>query len=110
MSKSNTRAVLGFALALASGAFIFAAPANSQTGLYVANGEIAGGSNSERAALSSAAQASSTTAQPDTVTPVRSASYRVSAHHVFADGRMHHADPDPFIMAQLERDCPQYNK
>ncbi len=34
MSKSNTRAVLGFALALATGAFIFAGPANAQTGAY----------------------------------------------------------------------------
>lgn len=34
MSKSNTRAVLGFAFALASGALIFAGPASAQTGAY----------------------------------------------------------------------------
>jgi hypothetical protein len=34
MSKSNTRAVLGFAFAVASGAFIFAGPASAQTGAY----------------------------------------------------------------------------
>jgi hypothetical protein len=33
MSKSNTR-VLGFALAVASAAFIFAGPASAQTGAY----------------------------------------------------------------------------
>lgn len=26
--------------------------------------------------------------------------------HVFADGTSHHADPDPRILFQLERDCP----
>ena len=34
MLKSNTRVVLGFALALASGALIFAGTANAQTGAY----------------------------------------------------------------------------
>lgn len=47
MSKSNTRAVLGFALAVASGALIFTSPASAQS-LYVASGENAGGSALER--------------------------------------------------------------
>lgn len=104
MSKSNTRAVLGFAFALASGALIFAGPASAQS-LYVASGENAGGSVTERAAtLSSAGQTIAIFAQRQTVAPVRT--LHSSAMHAFADGRSHHADPDVRILAQLERDCP----
>ena len=103
MSKSNMRAVLGFALALASGAAIFVGPVSAQS-VYVASGENAGGSLSERAALLSGVQPSSIVTQRQTVAPVRI--FHSSAMHAFADGRSHHADPDLRIVAQLERDCP----
>lgn len=103
MSKSNTRAVLGFAFALASGVLIFAGPASAQS-LYVASGENAGGSVAERAALANGVQPISIVTQRRTAAPART--LHSSAMHAFADGRSHHADPDLRIMAQLERDCP----
>ena len=103
MSKSNTRAVLGVALAVASGVLIFAGPASAQS-LYVASGENAGGSITERAALNSAAQVDSNVTQRQSEAPAWT--LHSSAMHAFADGRTHHADPDSRIMAQLERDCP----
>ena len=103
MSKSNTRVVLGFALVVASGAFIFAGPTYAQS-LYVASGENAGGSVTERATFSRAVQPISIVTQRQTVAPART--LHRSAMHAFADGRNHHADPDARILAQLERDCP----
>ena len=53
MSKSGTRIILSFALALASGAFAFTGAANAQAQSalgYVASGENAGGSAFERGA------------------------------------------------------------
>lgn len=105
MSKSNTRAILGLALTLAGGALIFAGPASAQSLYgYEANGENAGGSVSERAALYSAVQPGLIVSQPQTVTPVRT--LHSSAMHTFADGVSHHADPDSRILFQLARDCP----
>ena len=59
MSKSGTRIILSFALALASGAFAFTGAANAQAQSalgYVASGENAGGSVLERAAQNRAPQ------------------------------------------------------
>jgi hypothetical protein len=60
MSKSGTRIILSFALALASGAFAFTGAANAQAQSalgYVASGENAGGSAFERGAQNLTRQA-----------------------------------------------------
>ncbi len=103
MSKSNTRVVLGLALAVASGALIFAGSASAQS-LYFASGENAGGSVTEREALSGAVQPISIVTERQTIAPLRT--LHSSAMHAFADGRSHHADPDARVFAQLDRDCP----
>lgn len=105
MSKSNTRVILGLALTLAGGALIFAGPASAQSLYgYVANGENAGGSVAERAALYSAVQPNSVVNQSQAAAPVRT--LHSSAMHTFSNGMSHHADPDQRIVAQLVRDCP----
>ncbi len=101
MSKWTMHAVLGFALA--SGAFIFAGPASAQS-FYVPSGENAGGSIAERAAALGGVQPSPIVTRRQMAGPAWT--FHASAMHAYADGRSHHADPDPRIVAQLERDCP----
>jgi len=96
MSKSNTRIILSFALALASGAFAFTGAANAQAQSalgYVASGENAGGSSFERGAENLARQAGADKAFAFSPS-AKSANIQDGAY----------TDPSRNVRASLERD------
>ena len=93
MSKSGTRIILSFALALASGAFAFTGAANAQAQSalgYVASGENAGGSSFERGAQNRAPQA------------VAGQAFAFSPSADINNGA--YTDPSPNVRASLKRE------
>ncbi len=93
MSKSGTRIILSFALALASGAFAFTGAANAQAQSpygYVASGENAGGSVLERGAQNLTRQA------------VAGQAFAFSPSANIQDGA--YTDPSRNVRSSLERE------